>query len=629
MNMEFDPTRLDMEEYPLLVNGRVRNGVVEPIYAPDNITDQLPIGVTKIQGIYAAGIYILVFADGLAFYKNVELDAPFVQIADFAMSPDVERIYVALLPASTINFKRSAGDSANAPITLTSTIGSSPQAVICQDGINQPFIITPDGNARVTQNYEQWAPDNREYVPIGTICVHSSGVLYIVKDNLIYRSVTGRPLDFMVIVDGDGNKLPTEAEGGAFQVSHSVGYNNITAMHKLPINDGSLLVTTLTSSHMVVPSFDITLFGEPTFSNVDLFATGSPNSFSFADILGDSAFIDLEGIKSFNAVLQSRFEGQNAPFSKRISKLFTVENNDTIVQPPTVCAGEHDNYALFSVSTVYGNAVVVYDTIREVFVGIDIYDGVDMITQFAEIKLSNTRRLFFVTSANQIYEAFASDSLEQVQLFVGEWTSGTPMMEQQSVTLKLVLTDVFQAGTVSAQLFEDRVAGNTLNQSIFNPATRPALPFIVPFGQRTTDEVRNLVYNFQNFAHIAWKIGFLITWNIDAKLSHVLANSSDVTVEQSVEQGAKQRTAVLEDEPSITTFSPVSGPVGTIVSLIGQNMYGVTSVKFGESLECEFSVVNNKIIMVTMPAIATGSGKFTVQKITAIGQSTNEFEITT
>ena len=71
MNQQVDPTRIEQFEYPLLINGRTRYGVVEPTELPLNADPQGTISGRLIQGIISAGPYLVVFADGKAFVRNI------------------------------------------------------------------------------------------------------------------------------------------------------------------------------------------------------------------------------------------------------------------------------------------------------------------------------------------------------------------------------------------------------------------------------------------------------------------------------------------------------------------------------------------------------------------------------
>src|SRR5205823_10178208 len=61
---------------------------------------------------------------------------------------------------------------------------------------------------------------------------------------------------------------------------------------------------------------------------------------------------------------------------------------------------------------------------------------------------------------------------------------------------------------------------------------------------------------------------------------------------------------VINPLPAISTFSPVSGLVGTSVSIAGTNLGGTTSVRFNGSAAA-FAVASNTQIVATVPIAAT------------------------
>jgi len=74
--------------------------------------------------------------------------------------------------------------------------------------------------------------------------------------------------------------------------------------------------------------------------------------------------------------------------------------------------------------------------------------------------------------------------------------------------------------------------------------------------------------------------------------------------------------------PEITAVSPVSGSVGTSVTISGVNFTDVTSVKFNDIEATSFNVVSSSQVMAALPV----SGAFTSLKLTAIcGERTLQF----
>jgi hypothetical protein len=210
----------------------------------------------------------------------------------------------------------------------------------------------------------------REYVPVGKQMAFHGGKLYVASADgtKLYHSVSGRPLDFMVPVNEDGAKIhDKEAIGGVEAVAYTISNDPITCLKSL--NTEELFVGALNSSYSVKPDTANTIFGEPTFIKKFLFSTGPVNQNSVIDLLGDTAFIDRHGIRSFNAVQQSETIARNDIFSWPISDIF----KDVVQDGTFQCVVVHDGYALFHVLTNLPEQylTVVYDMATKKFVSLD------------------------------------------------------------------------------------------------------------------------------------------------------------------------------------------------------------------------------------------------------------------
>lgn len=541
MNQQVDATRIGDSEYFLLINGRNRYDTIDPLRKARLLTSNiigLPLGEETYQGVYGAGNFVVVFVGGAAYFRNVVTSSNFQKIVGLQMSADVPRIFAEFVPASTLGFIRKSSTNINDPIDLELLAGQtpSPVAMVVQDGVNQPWVIFPDGTARVTHKYSDWTIADREYVPVGRQMLYSGGILYIVSQdgNRILRMVSGRPLDGMVNIDSSGNKEAIEIEGNADTVSIPIDFDQITCIGRLNTTDGSFFVSTTKNSYMVTPILDRLVFGEPTYRITYLFNTGAVSQFSMIDILGDSALIDFGGIRSFNSVMQTQNEGRNLPFYAKISRLFKNQ-----LQTADSCAINFDDFGLFSVMTVYGPCVIVYDTINRTYTGIDQYEGVGLIKQFCEIKTSLTnRRLFFITVDNLLYEAFPSEGteFEVTKLFVGEWCSNDPSVEQKPQDVKLVFTNVEGEGIVNTQVYVDRV----FNESKFAAIKQDGSPSLDGFpvvGTFDKDIVKNVNLSLDECAQ-GWKVGMFISWNFGASLTHVKIESATYVSDTNTEQEA-------------------------------------------------------------------------------------------
>ncbi len=78
--------------------------------------------------------------------------------------------------------------------------------------------------------------------------------------------------------------------------------------------------------------------------------------------------------------------------------------------------------------------------------------------------------------------------------------------------------------------------------------------------------------------------------------------------------------------PTITSFTPTSGPVGTLVTITGTNFTGATVVKFGGVI-ATFNFVSNTEITATVPAGAT-TGNILVKTPAGKATSPTKFTVT-
>jgi len=78
--------------------------------------------------------------------------------------------------------------------------------------------------------------------------------------------------------------------------------------------------------------------------------------------------------------------------------------------------------------------------------------------------------------------------------------------------------------------------------------------------------------------------------------------------------------------PSITTFSPTSGAVGTVVTITGNNLKGATKVTFG-GVKASFTVVSDTKITATVPTGAV-TGKIKVTTAGGTASSSTNFTVT-
>lgn len=556
LNRQFDPSKIAEDEYPLLFNGRIREDVVEPIQLPLDLSSSIPSG--KKQGIYAVGTYLVAFVAGKAYYRNVA-DSEISQFTEVSggllMSSTEEYIFGEVVPASTINFFRKLKNDADYQegVNFSDITASSPNAFLVQDGINQPWVIFQDGTSRVTKNWVEWSPSDREYVPIGKFPVYYPGnsITYCAgkdgegKLNQILHSVSGRPLDFMIPIDTQGGRLRQSNQGDAASVSYRVDFNDLTCIKKINSTDNAFFVSTLNNSYLVIPDLDKQIFGEPTFRREFLFNTGPRNNFSLVEVRGDTLLIDQKGIISFNATQQLKFRGNNSPFSAKINSLFEVRANEYVTQSITCCE-KLNNYVYFALNSIYGPCVLVYDENGQKFISIDQWDlgeGV-FVKQFAVVNTALENRLFFITSDDRIYEAFASEETATCQVYLGDWSPGSPNGELKCVGVTATFSEVETEGVVSVELFVDKVSCDVVEQNLEINYTPQVPPITRPFGTGVIQQTEvPLSFGFDDTSRSGKHVGAFISWNSKARLQEIEVVVDDSSVVTSPQQQVQDQSA--------------------------------------------------------------------------------------
>jgi hypothetical protein len=443
MNLLLDDTHLPTNQYRIGFNVRNRFDRLDPIPS-SQLDGNFPPGV--VQEVITFGNYQIAFIQGFAYYK-LYTDFIWHQIANFRMDENAPRYWTCAVPVATTNYLRIAATVQNITgsvqpdayggINLQSVSGAfagNLPGLVVQDNINQPqflFLgVGPDGVTliplcRTTQAFADWSisfsdvdntiisvnGDKREYVPIGNFMAYIDGILYIASQdgNNIYRSVSGRPLDFVVNVKNTlataGPPYVVTPGGDATTTSYSVGVGPITCLR--PLSDGSLFVAAANACFRVsknMSNIAPKIFGEWTFVRDFLFNSTVLSDRVIFDTDGDTRFISLNGVRSFNAIIQMQNEGRNSLFTKNVAPLF-----NGIIQNAQTSAGIlYDNYELYAVNTIFGPAILVYDTVPGCWVGLDLAQtGGKLIKQFAKIELT-TQALFAVTEDNKLYRLYSS-----------------------------------------------------------------------------------------------------------------------------------------------------------------------------------------------------------------------------
>lgn len=576
MSLLGDDSRLQSNQYRIGFN--LTNRFDELDLIPSSIQDiSAPSGIK--QAILTFGNYVILFCAGKCYYRYYNA-AGWTVIQSFSMSTTTIRYWTCPIPVSLTNYVRyaasgispSMGILANGPINTIQVAGASQgnlPGLLVQDNIHQPYFIYLDVNgvpqARQTQSFNQWSinftdasgdvvmsdnngnpMDYREYVPIGNCMAWSNGQLFVVDPtfSFLYESVEGRPLDFVINVVNilpsssstpppfipPGVSIPsgpyfTQLPGGdARTTAYSVGVGGISCIR--PITTGGIFVSASGANFSVVQNMTPnapTVFGQYTFIRTFLFNAFCLSDRAVIDTLGDTRFIDLGGIRSFNAIASVQNEGRNSVFSNTIQAAFGVLPNAIVQDQNNIAAVLFDNYEIYSVMTIFGAAYAKFDTVNGVWTSFDIQQTVNKrVKQFAALQI-NVLALFGITEDDNVYQLYASSEREDTGVFrtVGVCSTllyanydikmNNPNSEIKLQKVRIIINKITEDCSVTLSTFVNNcLSGEAITKSITYQA-----PDKIVNDEYTLPDVNtqltNVLFSLPNSTQ-GWKAFGVISW---------------------------------------------------------------------------------------------------------------------
>lgn len=559
LNFISDDCQIAEDGYLWAINCRNRFGRLQPI--PKNVQMEIPAGL--LQGGITIGNINIIFVAGKAYWQAVD-GLFWTNIPAFQMSTTETQFYAQDVPASSFNFVRKLAANGNiqADILVTTDfkVNGTPAAIVVQDGVNQPWLIFYDSvnqvfTSRVSGDYDGWEntsqnPVTREYVPIGKQMMLLNDILCIVAPDgkSMYRSLTGRYLDFMLNIDTDGDKLPSEVDGGAQSTSQVFDFDAITCLIPLDIPD-SFIWGTRRNTRIVTADYTKKIFGEPTFRMTSLLEIGVRNQFSFCTGLNDFISIESSGIKSFNAVQQLKFKGNNSIFSLQVSKLlYNSKTRKQIKQQKCACINFND-YVIACLDTYLGNILIVYDCLREQWVSLDI-TRVTQVKQFMVAETEDEVILYALTHKNKMFRMFSGTTTELAQLRGRSLVADNTNTEHKGARFRAMLKSGTYDGICVLREFVDdqESVDNYESQDLLGVASGVTFPVRAPVIPMTKKMVDNPSFSITQGLK-GKKISFVFQWTNDAELIEFQVDTSE---EQNMASGTQQEKAYKD------TYVPTS-----------------------------------------------------------------------
>lgn len=190
-------------------------------------------------------------------------------------------------------------------------------------------------------------------------------------------------------------------------------------------------------------------------------------------------------------------------------------------------------------------------------------------------------------------------------------------------------------GAMSGPISVTTPAGTATSSTWFT-VTAPGAPTITSFSPTSGPvgtEVTITGTNFTGATSVKFKNKWA-TFTVDSSTritatvpSRAMSGPISVTTPDGTATSSEWFTVTVPGAPTITSFSPTSGPVGTVVTITGTNFTGATSVKFKRT-SASFTVDSSTRIRATVPSGAT-TGPISVTTPDGTATSSADFTVTT
>ena len=430
MSALVDSTKTASDAYRLGINTRIRKNGIEAGFR--HVKWDTPAGLH--QAVFANDNALMLYIAGnlqrvdLTSRIVIPIGSPLV----ISLSATADRIYHAAVPAPTSYVVKD---------TYQPEVSQFTAAIVVQDGVNQPVLIFPDFGYRTAHTFVEWSYEDPEYIPIGTFMAYSGRKLFIANGNKIYQSVSGRPTDFVMNIDNDGNK-----QGDADTTHLAVANPSLTLIH--PAQGGGLLASTRYGMYGLTPEYQLDLiFGEPQYVPSDVFPVGAVNDLSFAFVNGESLFVSPAGIQSFNQVMQVQRASNNTPYGAKIVEY--------LIRPiSSTATAVVDDYTFIAVETIFGPAVLVHDNVIGAFAGFDLVSAT--VKEFATVEDNGLTRLFYITGEGLYEIPLYSGTRNVASVYIGEISSAEANKLTRVMNVDIGLNNVRSSGQVEVAVYTDK-----------------------------------------------------------------------------------------------------------------------------------------------------------------------------
>jgi len=186
-----------------------------------------------------------------------------------------------------------------------------------------------------------------------------------------------------------------------------------------------------------------------------------------------------------------------------------------------------NDYVLFSVNTVFGYVIVVYDTINGVYQSLDIAQlGGHAAKQFAAITTPNLA-LYAITDDDRVVQLYASANFDTATIRFGALCNQDLEKELKLINFRCILDAFIQDSSVTASVFTNNRFDTSLTQKL--KYTNPPVPYEGPnIGADVGTQSDSLYFPFTE-STMGWKTFATLTWTGGGNINSCSGLTTDMT----------------------------------------------------------------------------------------------------
>ncbi len=208
--------------------------------------------------------------------------------------------------------------------------------------------------------------------------------------------------------------------------------------------------------------------------------------------------------------------------------------------------------------------------------------------------------------------------------------NGTPALTY-TIDSDTQIRVIVPSGATTGRIAVTNIEGTSQSSTDFTVNNPPVVSSFTPDSGPTGTEVTLTGSNFTGATEVGFNGMLASGFTIDSDLQLLVAvpsgaSTGPISVTNIVGTGVSVADFTVLYPPMLTSFTPISGVVGTEVTLIGNNFGGVTNVSFNGTGVSGFIVDSDALLRAIVPAGAI-TGKISLSNNDGTGESVADFVV--